>query len=298
MMVTRTAAVTLLLLLSWMRIAKCAENAEIKGVFEGKLLVPCRGISIINAKGEVEWNFAARGVSDLWMLDNGNVLYANGEAVREVGPDKKVVFEYVPEVKDGGGVYGCQRLANGNTLIGENSTGRVLEVDPQGKVVFTLQTKPFKMGSHGNMRIARKLKNGNYLVCMKGNGLREFAPDGEVVWRPGEKTQAFAAIRKPDGSTIVSCLFSVREYDEDGKKVWSFTPKEDLPELPIGGMLTAIQSLPNGNLVIGCYAAKKVAFFEITRDKKLVWHAAPFGGRSFMGLHKLDENGKPASTLR
>ncbi len=134
---------------------------------------------------------------------------------------------------------------------------------------------------------------------LKGNGIKEYTPDGKAVWQPKEKMTAFAAFRKPDGVTVVSCLDSIREFDKDAKKVWSFTPAKDLPDVPLGsGKLTAVQLLPNGNLVLGCYAAKTVAFFEITRDKKLVWQAPPFGNRSFMGLHKLDKDGKPLSKLR
>ena len=99
------------------------------------------------------------------MLPNGNVLFADGASVSEVTSEHKVVFCYKAAEQHGGGSYACQRLDNGNTLVGENSTGRVLEVDPAGKIVFQLQTSPAKTGTHHNFRMVRKLENGNYLVC-------------------------------------------------------------------------------------------------------------------------------------
>ena len=62
------------------------------------------------------------------------------------------------------------------------------------------------------MRMARKLANGNYLVCHSGARLvKEYTPKGEVVWEvkvPG--LLAFAA--DPDAetaTTLVSCLDQV-----------------------------------------------------------------------------------------
>lgn len=154
------------------------------------------------------WEYPAKLVHDVWMLENGNVLFADGDTVTEVTPEKRVVFQYKSESQQGGGTYACQRLDNGRTLIGENSTGRVLEVDSTGKVLFSLQTQPFKAGQHHNMRMARKLVSGNYLVCHSGaRQVKEYTPKGEVVWEvkaPGGL--AFAALRTPRGTTVVSSL--------------------------------------------------------------------------------------------
>ena len=49
------------------------------------------------------------------------------------------------------------------------------------------------------MRMARKLENGNYLVCHSGaRPVKEYTPKGEVVWEIKEPgALAFAAIRTP-----------------------------------------------------------------------------------------------------
>jgi hypothetical protein len=104
----------------------------------------------------------------------------------------------------------------------------------------------------------------------------------------------FGAIRLPNGSTIVSTLNKITEYNKNGKQTWEFNPSKDLPKYGINRM-TGIHSLANGNLVVGCYSAynlKKgtgLGIFEITRDKKLVWgYRNPHADKSHMGVQLLD----------
>jgi hypothetical protein len=267
------------------------------GTPSGQLLVGGSGhVMILGTDGKVLWEHKTGLVHDAWMLPSGNILYADG-GVTEVTPDHKVVFQYKSEVTKGGGAYACQRLENGNTMIGENSTGRILEVNPAGKVVFTLQLAPAKEGDHSNMRLARKLKNGNYLVCLKSAKiLREVTPKGETVMEIQTANITFAAFRTPKGTTYVSTLDRVIEYDAAGKKVWEFA-NTDLAGVTITNMC-GINLLPSGNLAIGCYASYKngegTGLLEITREKKLVWrYSNPKGDSSLMAIEVLDANGKP-----
>lgn len=273
-------------------------GGEVRGQLKGKVLATGGGrVFIFDRTGKVLWQHRGGNVHDVWMLPNGNVLFADG-AVKEVSPATgKVVFQYKPKVTKGGGAYACQRLANGNTLIGENATGRVLEVDKRGNIVFELQVKPYKPGNHHNMRMARKLRNGNYLVCQSGPHLvREYTPAGKIVQEIKVHTIAFSAVRLDNGNTMVGYLDKITEFDPRGNKVWEFTSK-DIPGVHIGKMC-GIHVQPNGNVVVGVYAAyrggKGLGAFEITRAKKLVWgYSDPKRDRSMMGVHKLDERGKP-----
>jgi len=275
-----------------------AENAPlITGTPSGQLLVGGSGrVMILAPDGKVLWEHKTGLVHDAWMLPSGNILYADG-GVTEVTRDHKVVFEYKSAVTKGGGAYGCQRLENGNTMIGENSTGRILEVDPAGKVVFTLQLAPAKEGDHSNMRLARKLANGNYLVCLKGaKTVREVTPKGETVMEIQTPNITFAAFRTPKGTTYVSTLDHVTEYDAAGKALWSLAAA-DIPDVQIRN-ICGINLLPNGNLAVGCYAAYKngegTGLAEITREKKLVWrYSNPKGDSSLMAIEVLDAGGKP-----
>lgn len=269
----------------------CADGIE--GNLDSPVLAAgCGRAVMLSPKGDIVWEQKAGLVHDIWMLPNGNVLFADGN-VTEVTKDHAVVFEYKPEVQKGGGAYSCQRLSNGNTVVGENGSGRVVEVDKSGKVVFSLQTNPSTSGAHHNMRMVRKLDNGDYLVCHSGSNLvREYRPDGSTAWEKKTQALAFAAVRLPSGNTLISSLNQITEYDRDGKEVWEFK-KDDIPGVVIQNM-TGIQALPNGNIVTGCYSAfnkagEGTSLLEITRDKKLVWRYASPGRRdtSMMGVHKL-----------
>lgn len=270
--------------------------------FQGKpperlLAAGSKHVLMLSGEGKTLWEYPTALTHDVWLLPSGNVLFADGASVTEVTPEKKVVFKYQSEQQKGGGTYACQRLENGRTMVGENSTGRVLEVDPAGKVVFTLQTSPFKPGEHHNLRMVRKLANGNYLVCHSGaRVVKEYTPKGDVVWQvtpPGRL--AFAAVRTPKGTTFVSSLEQVTEYDAAGKVLWQCT-REELAEGKVTN-LTGMHLLPNGNLAIGCYQAYKngegCGLFEITREKKFVWrYCNPSSDGTMMAVQVLDAHGK------
>jgi prepilin-type processing-associated H-X9-DG protein len=253
-------------------------------------------VIILDATQKVIWEHPAALVHDAWMLPNGNVLFADGRAVTEVTRDHKVVFQYTPTEQRGGSSYACQRLANGNTMIGENSTGRVLEVDGAGKIVFEMQTTPFTPGAHHNMRMVRKLESGNYLVCHSGaHVVKEYTPAGKVVREIPTSNVAFAALRTSANTTLVSTLDRIYEYDDSGKVVWQFA-NSDIPDTLITNM-TGMHLLPGGNIAVGCYSAYKdkqgTGLFEITRDRKLVWrYSNPAADKSLMSIQYLDGSGK------
>jgi len=273
--------------------------ALINGTLSGRVLAGGSGhVFILGPDGKIVWDHKAALVHDAWMLANGNVLYADGSTVTEVTPDQQVVFCYKAAEQKGGGSFSCQRLDNGNTMIGENSTGRVLEVDKAGKIVFELPTTPVTVGQHHNMRMVRKLPGGNYLVCHSGAHIvKEYTPEGKVVLEIKTPELAFAAIRTAANTTLVSTLKDITEYDAHGTVLWKFS-NTDLPGVVITNM-TGMHLLPNGNIATSCYRIynnKKegTAIFEITHDKKLVWrYANPHGDSSIMAVECLDADGKP-----
>ncbi|MEI7731043.1 MAG: hypothetical protein WCO56_15815 [Verrucomicrobiota bacterium] len=281
--------------------------ALITGTPAGKILAAgSNKIMILSPSGEMEWQYPTKLTHDVWMLANGNILFADGASVTEVTLAKKVVFEYKAAEQKGGGTFACQRLANGNTLIGENSTGRVLEVDPSGKAVFTLQTSPTQIGNHHNLRMVRKLDNGNYLVCHSGARIvKEYTPKGDVVQEikaPGKL--AFSAIRTPKGTTLVASLEQIIEWDAKGNKVWECTNKE--LEGALVSNMTGMHLLPNGNIVTGCYQAynksgEGCGLLELSREKKIIWrYTNPKGDGTMMAVELLTPDGKalPGAILR
>jgi len=230
----------------------------------------------MSAGGEIEWEYPADQCTDAWLLDNGNVLMSfTGKArgVREVSPDKKVVWEY----KTTSEVWGCQRLADGNTLVAECTAKRLIEVDPKGKIVKVVPVKSTG-NKHMGMRNARKLANGNYLVgLLDDKAVWEYDSAGKKIREIKVPDVAFSAIRLKNGNTVIGYRGGVIEVDPKDKVVWHLTQK-DLPGVKLY-WVCCIQRLPNGNTVVGNWFIHKrrtdsTPFFEVTRDKKVVWRAA------------------------
>ena len=241
-------------------------------------------VCIVGADAKVEWEYPAKDSNDVWMLPNGNLLFTTGHGVKEVTRDKQVVFDYQSKSE----IYACQRLANGNTFIGECSAGRLLDVDPSGKIVKEIKLLPEgKDGGHLYMRNARRLATGGYLVThYTDQVVREYDAQGKVVREIAAAGGPHSAIRLATGNTLIACGdgaggHRVFEVDAAGKTVWE-VKDGDLPGIQLFFM-TGLQRLPNGNTVISNWLGhgnfgKAPHLIEVTPDKKVVWtfadHAA------------------------
>lgn len=234
-------------------------------------------VFIISEEGKAIWEYPATNCNDVWMLPNGNILFNTGKGVKEVTRDKQVVFQYDSKSE----IYACQRLANGNTFIGECNSGKLLEVAPDGKIVKCISLLADSVdGGHAYMRNARKLANGNYLVAHYGlDVVREYNTNGKMVIEFSVKGGPHSVVRLPDGNTLVACSDhngepKVIEFDPSGKIVWQVL-KNDLPGIELKFM-TGLQRLPNGNTVMTNWLGhnqfgKAPHAIEVTRDKKAVW---------------------------
>ncbi len=258
---------------------------------------------IIDEDGNEAWDAGRGGARDGWVLENGNVLIAWNDVVREFTPEKKIVFEYKidPINKE---IGTAQRLENGNTLITELGTKpRLMEIDSQGNTVIEFPLLPETDNAHMQTRMARKLDSGNYLVphllafkvkeyTAEGDVVKEFRTDLDELGGREAKNWPFTAIRLENGNTL-ACLTNgnkVVEMDADGNVVWRVS-NQDLEGNPIDDACGG-QRLPNGNTVIAAYHAKVgVKLLEVTRDKEVVW--------SYEGPHRahhfqvLTTNGQP-----
>jgi hypothetical protein len=255
---------------------------------------------ILDGSGQVTWRYP-RGSRDGWVLPNGNVLlalsksndYPGGAAV-EVTRDGKVVLEVKGTQSE---VNTVQPLADGHVLLTEaGAKPRLLEVDRQGKTIVELPVQAQTKDHHLQTRMARKLANGHYLVPqLLDKVVREYTPEGKIVWEVKTPDMPFTAIRLADGHTLIGCTLGnlVIEVDAAGKIVWQVT-NDDLPGKPINDAC-GVQRLPNGNTVITSHHAvtNQVKLTEVTRDKKIVWTHTD--DKKF-GIHHfqiLDTNGTP-----
>ena len=207
--------------------------------------------------GKVRWEITttAGGPIDVQPLRNGRILVAEykGQRVSERDRTGKVLWEH----KVNGQAISCQRLPNGNTLIG--TTNQVLEVTPAGKQVYSFnnpgggsiwsaqklpnghivyahssgkvveadttgkEIRSVNVGGMGNWGGVQALPNGRYLVAKSAERkVVEVDASGKVHWEVTIDDPAMA-VRLPNGNTIVSRVFTpeVVEFDRAGKKVWS-----------------------------------------------------------------------------
>lgn len=234
-------------------------------------------VFLISAMGEVEWEYPAPNCNDLWVLPTGNLLFNTGRGVREVTRGKQVVFDY----QSGSEIYACQRLTNGNTFIGECNAGRLLEVEPSGRIATEVRLLPEgKDGGHLFMRNARRLPNGHYLVTHYGEEVvREYDAAGRVMSSIAAAGGPHSVVRFPNGNTLISCGDQksgsrVFEVDAEGKTVWQ-VQGDELPGVSLK-FVAGVQRLPNGNTVICNWLGhgqlgKAPHLIEVTPHKQVVW---------------------------
>jgi len=211
-----------------------------------RVLAQDRGhAAIVNSQGEIEWEVECKHNShDVALLSNGNLLLHTGPAtIVEMTPAKQVIWQYEGKPKAGTServeIHAFQRLPSGLTMVAESGNRRIVEVDSTGKIVKEVPLVVEHPHPHRDTRLVRKLANGHYLVCHEGDGV-------------------------------------VREYDSEGKVVWSYAL--DLAGRPRsaghgpeghGTEVFSALRLANGNTLIGCGNGNRV--IEVTPDGKTVW---------------------------
>ena len=255
-------------------------------------------VMILDEAGRVAWSHPAEMARDAWQLPDGHVLFCynnrydsrrhdNPSGVMEVTPDHQLVFHF----QTTGQVWSCQRLADGRTLVGAASQGRLLLVDARTQVcaAITLKSKP----GHSCLRNARQIDGGNFLVAEESaRAVREYAPDGALVREMPVAFPPYSALRRPGGHTLIGGKTNLVELAADGRAVWSLTGA-DLPELGLR-WFAGLHLLPDGHLLV-CNAGGQVPLFELDADRHVAWRypadapPLPFGH----GLQRLDTAGPP-----
>ena len=253
-------------------------------------------IHILDAKGNILWQYPADSPRDVWVLPSGNVLFTHGRGVKEVTRDKQVVWEYAfPETSE---IHACQPFADGSVMIAESG--------PIASSKSTVAARSSKRSSCDRQKRTCIVKcvvaaNSPTVIIWSDSTydgvIREYDEDGAVV---GEikHSDAHAGLRLPNGNTLCSFGNAHRlvEYNAQGKVVWS-VEENDLPGCPLRFVGPAWR-LPNGNTII-CnwaghgYVGQQPQLVEITAEKKVVgelFDYARFG--TISGFFVLDPNDK------
>ncbi len=246
---------------------------------------------MVDRNGKKTWTYP-HATRDGYVLENGNrVLTLNkskphpGGAVIELTPDGQKTLIWQGTQSE---VNSAQPTATGSFVITEaGDNPRLLEVDRSGNILVEFPLQCQKTNHHLQTRMARKLPDGTYLVPhLLDFAVVNYDATGKVISQldtsvPGDTareihTWPFTAIRHGEGHTLVCCTNGNRvvDFDASGARVWELT-NDDLPgpwlQDPCGG-----QVLPNGNVVIACYAGGKQdpdapKLFEVNRSKQVIW---------------------------
>ncbi|MCP4376370.1 MAG: PQQ-binding-like beta-propeller repeat protein [bacterium] len=232
---------------------------------------------IADKEGKIEWEFAARNVQDIFMLAGGRVLFNTGRGAKIVRiKDKKVLWEYKFTGK--GEIHSCQPLKNGNVLITISGQSKIVEVDKDGKVAKEIEfakVSKYTGDWHMELRDSLKTDKGTYLVAFCHEGvIREFDTDAKMIRTIKTdylKPKCVSSLQVlKNGNVLVGGAYgkNVLEIDKNDKVVWSLT-QNDIKGINLGYVATA-KRLKTGNTLVSLYHGS-YAFFEVDKDKKIVW---------------------------
>lgn len=222
-----------------------------------------------DSSGKIVWQVASGMARDVWQLGNGNVLFPFNQddscGVREVTPTGKTAWEFkIP----GQYVISCQRLDDGNTLVGASCQGEVLVVGPEGEIVHAIKVRDDH--KRHSTTIVRQVAGGNILVVEESaNYVTEYTLDGEIVWEYRSPFRPFGVHRTESGNTLISGKDGIVEVTPEKKIIWQLT-RDDVAAMG-PRWFAGFRVLDNGNIMI-CNPGGKVPVFEVNRARQVVWH--------------------------
>ena len=156
----------------------------------------------VNSKGEITVEVPLQPETDnahmqtrmARKLANGNYIVPHllAFAVKEYTPDGEIVQTFKTDLEALGGreaknwPFTAIRLANGNTHINLTNGNKVIEVDPQGAVVWEMNNNDVEGSPFQDPCGAQVLKNGNIVIASYGakEGIKlfEVSKEKEIVW--------------------------------------------------------------------------------------------------------------------
>ena len=126
-----------------------ALTATAEGEPERQLLMGGCGLGklmLLNHDDSVAWEIEEpREVSDLWLLDTGNIVHSTKHGYQEIKPDYKsgkgATVVWSVDAPAGSECHACQPIGDDRYLVGYSSKPRsyMAEVDSKGKAYKTIE---------------------------------------------------------------------------------------------------------------------------------------------------------------
>lgn len=216
---------------------------------------------------------------DVERLASGNTLITdagdelgNGSEIIEVNAEKEIVWRYGGDLRF---AHSAKRLANGNTLIADTTNDRVIEVTPDGEIVFNSDewadgAGKLSDGSHLQYPNKAKMTDDGDLLITERNADRVLivTRDGNIVWQLSDIVKhPHNAQLLAGGNLLVADSDGqyVREINRDGETIWSYgdgtTNILDWPR--------DADRLENGNTLITDTKHHRV--IEVTPPGEIAW---------------------------
>jgi len=238
--------------------------------------------ALVKPDNSTAWQMSIRDIHDAQPLPNGHWLLQTAFTnVVEIDQTGKEVWRYdAGKTKDGRQVeiHAFRRLDNGDTMIAESGTTRILEVNREGQITHTIPLKVSKPDPHRDTRLVRPVGNGNYIVAHEAEGLvREYGRDASIVWEYKVGSKVYSASRLQNGNTLIGTGdgHSVLEVNPKQEIVWQIK-ENDLPNVRLA-WVTMVERLPNGNTwIVNCHGEEQPQILEVTPEKKVVWSFRDF----------------------
>jgi hypothetical protein len=265
------------------------------GIRAGKVLLPenlKRQLTEISRERDA---VAFKGVNagGATYLPNGRILATDVGAgkVIEIDPlTQKISWSFGGDPSDRAKFMRAprwaSRLSDGNTLIADTGNHRVIEVSPEGEIVWQYG-EPGRAGCAGQglfkPSAAVRSASGNTLITDSGNHrLVEISAEGALVWQygnaanrlgggagsgVGQLTDPSYAYRLPDGRVLVTDTGNQRVIELDDLKqiVWHYRPSSVKGGQGVKDPMTAFRA-DAGTVVLGRYGA-----VEVDAELKVLW---------------------------
>jgi acetyl esterase/lipase len=218
--------------------------------------------------GRMLWKTPNDHGHDVQALPNRHVLFTINpqKKVVEMDGDHNPVWTYSEGLEH---PIAAQRLANGNTLIGDARLGKVMEVTAGKQVVWKYESADL---ANMRSRNAHRTEQGTTLIAVEAEGkLIEVDQGGKIVWQwqapNGKNRKLYMGRRLANGNTMMSLSDpgELVEVDGSGKIVRSIGGTDPAIQM---GWASGFAMLPEGGVLINDYTGRRI--IEVDAKGKVV----------------------------